>query len=128
MGNVGRNAEYIEAGRHSYLNQHNSGDEWLTGFAGDATRSIYGQLLRPNFSVKCVIYGHPYYLASCPVRDTLLPPPPSTLPRRVPRYYISENYFELGNPSEKNSSTRGVRVGAVINALLTADSKPVRKI
>ena len=121
MGNVGRNAEYIEAGRHSYLNQHNSGDEWLTGFAGDATRSIYGQLLRPNFSVKCVIYGHPYYLASCPVRDTLLPPL-STLLRRVPRYYISENYFE------KNSSTRGVRVGAVINALLTADSKPVRKI
>lgn len=56
------------------------------------------------------------------------PPPLSTLPRRVPRYYISENYFELGNPSEKNSSTRGVRVGAVINALLTADSKPVRKI
>lgn len=87
MGNVGRNAEYIEAGRHSYLNQHNSGDEWLTGFAGDAMRSIYGELLRPNFSVKCVIYGHPYYLRSCPVHDTLRP-------IRVPRYYISENYFE----------------------------------
>lgn len=27
------------------------------------------------------------------------------LQRRVPRYYISENYFELGNPAEKNSST-----------------------
>lgn len=28
--------------RHSYLNQHNSGDEWLTGLEGDAMRSIYG--------------------------------------------------------------------------------------
>lgn len=24
-----------EAVRHSYLNQHNSGDEWLTGFGGE---------------------------------------------------------------------------------------------
>lgn len=34
---------------------------------------------------------------------------PSTIHRyplhRGPRHYISENYFELGNPSEKNSST-----------------------
>lgn len=42
MSNAGRNAEYIATGRHSYLNQHNSGDEWLTGFGGDAMRSIYG--------------------------------------------------------------------------------------
>jgi hypothetical protein len=45
MSNAGRNAEYIgRAGRHSYLNQHNSGDEWLTGNGAgrDAMRSIYG--------------------------------------------------------------------------------------
>ena len=100
MGNVGRNAEYIQAYRHSYLNQHNSGDEWLTGFAGGRGRNALHlwKLLRPNFSVKCVIYGHPYYLRSCPVDDTATRPhfwsPPASVAAAAAR--ISENYFELG--------------------------------
>jgi len=69
-----------EAVRHSYLNQHNSGDEWLTGFEGEGKGEGEGEeervdggnalhlwkLLRPNFSVKCMIYGRAYYLRSCP--------------------------------------------------------------
>lgn len=70
-----------EAVRHSYLNQHNSGDEWLTGFGGEGKEGweeekerVDGgnalhlwKLLRPNFSVKCMIYGRVYYLRSCPL-------------------------------------------------------------
>lgn len=38
MDNASRNAEYIRVAWHSYLNQHNSGDEWLTGFADSGHR------------------------------------------------------------------------------------------
>nr|KAF7425840.1 hypothetical protein H0235_008278 [Vespula pensylvanica] len=38
MDNTSRNAEYIRVAWHSYLNQHNSGDEWLTGFADSGHR------------------------------------------------------------------------------------------
>ncbi|KAI4493553.1 hypothetical protein M0804_001729 [Polistes exclamans] len=85
MDNAGhRNAEYIRVPWHSYLNQHNSSDEWLTGFGsgigkawslgsgieeeGRPKRNALHlwNLLPANFSVKCVIYGYPYYLRSRP--------------------------------------------------------------
>ncbi|KAL2729071.1 Down syndrome cell adhesion molecule-like protein Dscam2 isoform X1 [Vespula maculifrons] len=57
MDNTSRNAEYIRVAWHSYLNQHNSGDEWLTGFADSGhrdggRRGVYG----PNFILFLIVF------------------------------------------------------------------------
>lgn len=113
MGNVGQNAEYIQPDQHSYLNQHNSGDEWLTGFAGDAMRSIYGSYygrisaLNVWFMATRIIFVHVPSTIQCTLYSA--PGRPTTTTYSPPRRAsIPENYFELGKPSEKNSST-GVR-------------------
>lgn len=108
-----------EAVRHSYLNQHNSGDEWLTGFEGEGKGEGEGEeervdggnalhlwkLLRPNFSVKCMIYGRAYYLRSCP--STI-----QCTSHRIQHFSLSlslslllfprENYFAFGRRWTKN--------------------------
>jgi len=110
------------ANRHSYLNQHNSGDEWLTGFGGRGGR--WGRetcnalhlwkLLRPNFSVKCMIYGRAYYLRSCPstIQCTSHRSPLGRWPPRP------ENYFAFGRWRTKNPPPSVHWRCRVINAFL----------
>lgn len=97
------------ANRHSYLNQHNSSDEWLTGgWGGRQGRGTCNalhlwKLLRPNFSVKCMIYGRAYYLRSCPstIQCTSHRCPPFSPTVWLPSH--SENYFAFGRWWTKNS-------------------------
>lgn len=112
MGNVGRNAEYIQADRHSYLNQHNSGDEWLTGFAGDAMRSIYGSYygrisaLNVWFMATRIIFVHVPSTIQCSPSPVATP----ALPLIATATFRSLHFWKLlwTRLAERKNSSTGV--------------------
>lgn len=67
-------------------------EEGLSGVEEKRNALHLWKLLRPNFSVKCMIYGRSYYLRSCPStiqchRTTLTDLPA----QKITSYSVSEN-------------------------------------
>lgn len=101
----------------------------VNGAGGGRNALHLWKLLRPNFSVKCVIYGRPYYLRSCPVHDTVHPRPfhPVAIPATVstpaqPTPAVLFLKITLNSASQaKKFINRCPRATTMINVLLTAD-------